>query len=122
MRRTEMQMLRWIVGVSKKDKVRNAEIKRRCGVEDIVEKVREARLRWFGHVSRRDDGKAVKGIIGMEVEGSRRKETKTKMDRLCEEGYGRELSMEKPKDRIGGRQESRQPPPGQSGMELDKEE
>ena len=45
MRRSEMRMLRWIVGVSRKDKVRNEEIKRRCGVEDIVEKVREARLR-----------------------------------------------------------------------------
>ena len=48
-------MLRWVVGVSKKDKIRNAEIKRRCGVEDFVEMMREARLRWFGGVSRRDD-------------------------------------------------------------------
>ena len=56
MRRTEMQMLRWIVGVSKKEKVRNIKIKRRC-VEDIVENIREARLRRFGHVARRDEGK-----------------------------------------------------------------
>ena len=69
MRRKDMRMLRWIY---KRDKVRNAEIKRRCGVEDIVEKVREAKLRWFGHVLRRDDGEAVKDIIGMEVGGSRR--------------------------------------------------
>ena len=33
------------MGVSKKKNIRNIEITRRCGVEDTVEKVREARLR-----------------------------------------------------------------------------
>ena len=59
MRSTEMQMLRWIVAVSRKDRVSNEEIKIRCGMEDILEKVREARLRWFGHVSGRDDREAI---------------------------------------------------------------
>jgi hypothetical protein len=30
---------------------------------DIVEKVREARLRWYGHVIRRDEGELVRYII-----------------------------------------------------------
>ena len=34
----------------------NEEIRRRCGVVDIVEKVREARLRWCEHVIRRYEG------------------------------------------------------------------
>ena len=42
MRRTEMRMLKWILGISLKDKTRNEEI-RRCGVVDIAEEVRETR-------------------------------------------------------------------------------
>ena len=33
---------------------------RRCGVEDIAEKVREARQRGYGHVIRRDEGELVR--------------------------------------------------------------
>ena len=39
----------------------NEEI-RRCGVIDIAEKVREALLRWYGHVIRRDEGELVRDI------------------------------------------------------------
>jgi hypothetical protein len=34
-----------------------------CGVIDIAEKVREARLRWYGHVIRRDEGELVRDIM-----------------------------------------------------------
>ena len=61
-----------------KDNIRNIEFKRRCGVEKIVEKVREERLRWFGHVVRRDEGKVVKGIIRMEVKGGNRRRKRPK--------------------------------------------
>jgi hypothetical protein len=36
---------------------------RRCGVVDIAEKVREARLRWYGHAIRRDEGELVRDIM-----------------------------------------------------------
>ena len=36
---------------------------RRCGVVDIAEKMREARLRWYGHVIRRDEGDLVRDIM-----------------------------------------------------------
>ena len=42
-----MGMLRWILGVSRLEKLRNEEVRRTCGVADIVEKMREARLRWI---------------------------------------------------------------------------
>jgi hypothetical protein len=32
-------------------------------VVDIVEKVRESKLRWYGHVIKRDEGKLVRYIM-----------------------------------------------------------
>src|SRR6218665_849 len=43
--RTEMRMLRWILGISLKDTQRNENIRKKIGVACITEKIREARLR-----------------------------------------------------------------------------
>ena len=69
--RTEMRMLRWICGVTLRDRLRNDEIRRRTGVPCITEKAREARLRWFGHVWRKDDDCYLKRIMNAEVYGQR---------------------------------------------------
>jgi hypothetical protein len=41
----------------------NEEIRRRCGVVDITEKMMEARLRWYGHVIRRYEGETARYIM-----------------------------------------------------------
>ena len=41
----------------------NEEIRRRCEVVYIAGKVKAARLRWYGHVIRRDEGELVRDII-----------------------------------------------------------
>ena len=46
----------------KKETLWNEEI-RRYGVVDITEKVREARLRWYGHIIRGDEGELVRDIM-----------------------------------------------------------
>ena len=49
----EMRMLHWMCGNTQRDKVRNEDIRTKIDVASIEEKIRENRLRWFGHVRRR---------------------------------------------------------------------
>ncbi|KAK6756250.1 hypothetical protein RB195_014570 [Necator americanus] len=49
----EMRMLRWTIGVTLKVKVSNDTVRSIFGVVPITEKMKEARLRWCGHVERK---------------------------------------------------------------------
>ena len=51
---TEMKMLRFAMGVTRKDRIRNEHIKSTVKVKWLGMKMREGRLRWYGHVMRRD--------------------------------------------------------------------
>ena len=48
--KTEMRMLRRIKGVTLRDKVKSVDIRKELGVTSIQKKVREMRLRWYGHM------------------------------------------------------------------------
>ncbi|XP_019237635.1 PREDICTED: uncharacterized protein LOC109217817 [Nicotiana attenuata] len=48
----EIRMLRWMCGQTKLDKIKNEDIRVKVGVAPMEDKVRKARLRWFGHVKR----------------------------------------------------------------------
>ena len=63
----EMRMLRWMSGVTKMDRIRNERIKRIAKIGEISKKVQESRLKWYGHVSRREDEYVGKRVMGMEV-------------------------------------------------------
>ncbi|KAK3519689.1 hypothetical protein QTP70_000999 [Hemibagrus guttatus] len=50
----ELKMLRFSLGVTRLDRIRNEYIRGTTHVGRLGDKVREARLRWFGHVQRRE--------------------------------------------------------------------
>lgn len=63
---TEMKMLRWSGGVTRMDKIRNEYVRGTFKVAQIHEKLRENRLRWYGHVMRRDDDHMTKKVLNIE--------------------------------------------------------
>src|SRR5260221_234143 len=67
--RVEMRMIRMTCGVSLRDKLTSVVLRERMGVEAIGVVVKRNRLRWFGHVERKDDCDWVKGCTVLEVEG-----------------------------------------------------
>ncbi|XP_047495895.1 uncharacterized protein LOC125043701 [Penaeus chinensis] len=68
---TEMRMLRRIKGVTLRERERSTDVKRELGVSDINEKVKEIRMRWYGHVKRREEGHAAKVAMESKVPGRR---------------------------------------------------
>ena len=55
-----LQMIRWMCGISLKDRRTNDELRRMVGVEPITTFIRSGRLRWYGHVMRKGDEDLVK--------------------------------------------------------------
>ena len=71
MNKTEMIMLRWIQGVSRREHNRNEEIREGATVQPIATHLMQKRLRWYGHVRRRDESHITRTVLDMEVEGVR---------------------------------------------------
>ena len=66
-------MFRLMSGVTKLDRIRNEIIRGTTKVGEISKKVQESRLKWYGHVSRREDEYVGKRVMGMEVPWKRRR-------------------------------------------------
>ena len=69
----EIKMLRFTMGVTRKDKIRNEHIKSTVKVERLEMKMREGRLRWYEHVMRRDQEYVGRKMIEMELPGKRKR-------------------------------------------------
>ena len=61
-----------LVGVSRMNRVRNVEVRRRAGIErELASRADQRVLRWFGHVERIDEYRMVRRVLIAEVGGMR---------------------------------------------------
>ena len=67
LRATERRMLRMICRVTLKDMVESTVIASRVGVDDLEEHLRQKRLRWFGHIARRDEEVEIKKVFELKI-------------------------------------------------------
>ena len=111
--RTEMRMLRWIMGVSLLERLENDDIRRMAGIVKITEVIRVGRLRWFGHVLRMDGEEGVRKAWEEPVRG-RRSRGRQKIrwrDKMKDDMERRGLVEEDAFDRRYWRRSIRQPTP-----------
>ncbi|KAK3537600.1 hypothetical protein QTP70_016993, partial [Hemibagrus guttatus] len=69
----ELKMLRFSLGVTRLDRIRNEYIRGTAHVGRLGDKVRETRLRWFGHVQRRESEYIGRRMLDMELPGRRQR-------------------------------------------------
>jgi len=67
LQRAEMRMVRWMCGIKLKDRFPSKKLRERLGVDDIVLVLQQNRLRWYGHVLRKEDDDWVKKCMEYEV-------------------------------------------------------
>ena len=62
-------LLRWMCGVKLNERKKSEELRELLGLEPVSFMIKNSRLRWFGHVERKDDNDWVKHCITWEFEG-----------------------------------------------------
>ena len=65
--RAERMMVRWMCGVSLKDRKHSDELLSRLGIECVENKIQRSRLRWFGLVERKEENDWMKKCPKMNV-------------------------------------------------------
>ena len=68
---TEMKMLRWSQGKTRKDIIKNETIRGNAKVTPINSVLTQKRLSWYGHVMRRDETHITKSTLRTTVTGTR---------------------------------------------------
>ena len=82
-------MLRWMAGMSLSERKSNEWVRSMLAIDDIAEVMQRNRLRWFGHVERRDKLCWIKRIETLQVDndgvkGQSRKKMKISVERRYE--------------------------------------
>ena len=69
--RTEKAMIRRMCGVRLSEEHRSEDLRKKMGLEGILEVLRRRRLRWYGHVMRKDEHDWTKRSFQLQVDGRR---------------------------------------------------
>ena len=98
----ELKMVRWALGVTLKDKVRNEYIWGTAKIRRIGEMLRGERLRWFGHVKRREESYIGRRMMKIEIPGKRTrgKPRRRWNDNIKEDMKKAGVSEEEAEDRV----------------------
>ena len=102
MEATELKVVRWALGVTLKDRVRNEYIWETAKIRRIGEKLREERLRWFGHVKRREESYIGRRMMKIEIPGKRTRGRPRRQwnDNIKEDIKKPDVSEEEAEDRV----------------------
>lgn len=68
-----MKTLRWSLGITRRDRERNDSVRCKLGVAKVSKKVQESRLRWYGHVLRREEEYVGRKVLKMKLPGKRKR-------------------------------------------------
>src|SRR6267154_824799 len=99
--KTENNMVRWMSGVTMKDRKTSEERRQGLGIDSVDRVVSRGRLRWYGHVERKAADDWVSKCRSLEVEGNVRKGRGTKawVECVATDMRGFSLKMEDAQDR-----------------------
>ena len=92
----EMAVLRKIEGITRIDRKRNVDVKNKLGItRDVVDRIQERRLRYFGHVVRMNSSRTPNIALYGRVEGkrSRGRPRKSWTDNVKEDGEAMGMSL-----------------------------
>ncbi|XP_061724459.1 uncharacterized protein LOC133530538 [Cydia pomonella] len=108
----EMKMLRWAGGVTRLDKVRNEYVLGSFKVAPITEKLKESRMRCYGHVLRRDENYIVRKAMNIPSNPKGRvRRPATWWSYVEREMRTQNLTTRTTQDRLSWRRHTRRPDP-----------
>ena len=67
----EMRVLRLIIGLTRRDRVRNEVVREKLGVEPVLEYIEKSQLRWYGHVKRLETTRYARKYLEWQPRGRR---------------------------------------------------
>ena len=68
-----LKMVRWELEMTRKDKIRNEYVRGTAKIAKLGDKLRNARLRWCGHVKKREESCEGKSMVEIAVPGRKKR-------------------------------------------------